>query len=88
MDKRQDRGQSLDGFPRTATQEAELNDMIVATFGRGAGAKCLDYLKSITNAAGGVNATDAELRHYNGQRHLVAIIDARLNAGIKKRREK
>ena len=64
-----------------------MNDLAVATFGRGAGSKFLDYLKLVTNAASGPEATDAQLRHFNGQRHLISIIDARMNAGKKQRRD-
>ena len=78
---------SVDGWSRTHTQEASLNDLAVATFGRGAGKEFLNYLKVITNAASGPEASDAALRHYAGQRHLIAIIDARIEAGRKQRRE-
>lgn len=90
MEKEQDKARqrrSVDGWPRSAQQEQELNEWAVATFGRGAGARFLEYLKQITTAASGPEATDAELRHYAGQRHLVHIIDERVRAGHNQRRK-
>jgi hypothetical protein len=40
----------------------------------------LQYLKSITiEAVSGANISDAELRHLEGQRYLVALIVKRIN---------
>lgn len=76
----------VDGFAWSAAREAELNDMAVTVFGRGPGKLFLAYLKQITSSAHGPHATDAELRHAAGQRHLVAIIDQRVQLGSKARK--
>lgn len=76
---------SVDGFSRTNAQEAHLNELAVATFGRGKGREFLDYLKNITGAAFDEHATEGQLRHANGQRALVSMIDARIARGNKQR---
>ena len=46
------------------------------------GQRLLDYLFAITrNRSLGPDATDAELRHLEGQRHLVAHIHQLINKG-------
>lgn len=71
-----------DGLIRTPEAEKKLNEMAVAVFGTKAGGAFLDYLKSITlNAVMPPDATDAQLRHREGMRDLVRIIQNRLQAG-------
>lgn len=76
---------SVDGFSRTNAQEAHLNELAVATFGRGKGREFLDYLKSITGAAFDEDVTEGRLRHANGQRALVSMIDTRIARGNNQR---
>ena len=46
----------------------------------GNGTEVLKYLKSVTiEAVSGPNISDAELRHLEGQRYLVALIVKRIN---------
>ncbi len=72
----------LDGFPRTAGEEEEI-DRAFAALNRSRGAKaCLAYLRGITiNKVHGPLATDAELRHREGMRHVVSIIEQRIKRG-------
>lgn len=84
---RQASAPSLDGFRRAPELEAEINDLAVSTFGRGAGARFFDYMKMITGAALPPEATDGELRHYNGQRAFVAMIEKRVKLGSEARRK-
>ncbi len=50
-----------------------------------AGKRIMDYLRSITlNQVGGPEITNDKLRHLEGQRFLVGLIDARINAGRNK----
>lgn len=75
-----------DGLSYTDKQNAELDDLIVAAFARGAGKQALDYLRSFTTRmVMGPNSTDAELRHREGARWIVGVIEERLAAGLRAR---
>ena len=88
MDKKQpQRAVGPDGFTWSPKKNAELDDLAVAAFARGAGKEFLRYLRSITiEAVGGPEITDAQLRHREGARYLVGIIEARLKAGMERRK--
>ena len=70
---------ALDGFLR---QEEEDNNISLTTaqlFSTPSGKEVLRYLRSITiEAVSGANVTDAELRHLEGQRYLVGLIERRI----------
>ena len=73
-----------DGFLRPAREEIDLNQAFAALFGEhpDAAARVLAYLRSITLLhVLGPKSTDNELRHMEGQRHIVAIIERRLKLG-------
>ena len=72
----------LDGIVRPVAEEKRLNDAFAACFRDVAGERALAYLRSITlfNVTGG-KATDAELRHLEGQRFLMALIEQRIQHG-------
>jgi glutathione synthase/RimK-type ligase-like ATP-grasp enzyme len=71
-----------DGVTRSAEREFELNDLAAATFKTKAGQKFLNYLKNVTiNAVTGPHTTDTELRHLEGQRFIVAVIQRRIENG-------
>jgi len=73
-----------DGVERTAAAEKQLNITIHAAFNTGAGREALAYLRSITiEFVCGPNVTDAELRHREGMRSLVGIIETRMRQGGK-----
>ena len=73
----------IDGFARTPEQEDHINRLAASVLGTTAGRELVNYMKSITiNRIMGGNATDGELRHMEGQRFIVAILEARLRAGI------
>jgi hypothetical protein len=71
-----------DGVTRRPEDEQKINELAVATF-KGKGAQeFLRYLRSITiEAVGGPQITDAELRHREGMRYLVGIIEQRIDKG-------
>ena len=77
----------IDGFARSQSDERELDELFVAAFGRGKGAEALAYLKQITTAVNGPEASDAVLRHQAGQRHLVYVIEARVARGSARRKK-
>lgn len=86
-----DRPQRLlgpDGLQYTPKQNETLDELALAAFGRGAGKQFLAYLRSITiEMVGGPEITDAQLRHREGARYLVGIIEARVKAGEERRRK-
>jgi hypothetical protein len=71
-----------DGVTRRPEDEQKINELAAATF-KGKGAQeFLRYLRSITiEAVGGPQITDAELRHREGMRYLVGIIEQRIDKG-------
>jgi methionine synthase II (cobalamin-independent) len=73
-----------DGFERTVDLENRLNSIACGLFSTAAGKEFLDYLKSITvNYVLGPGGTDAHLRHLEGQRYIVSIINRRIEIGRK-----
>lgn len=72
----------LDGVVRPVAEEKRLNDAFAACFREIHGQRALDYLRSLTlfNVTG-PKATDAELRHLEGQRFLMALIEQRIQHG-------
>lgn len=73
-----------DGIAREPREEGKLNDLMLAVFGSASGQEALTYLRSITiEMVGGPEITDAQLRHREGMRYLVGIIEARMRKGKK-----
>jgi hypothetical protein len=71
-----------DGISRKPKEEEELNQIMAATFRGRAGRKAIEYLRSITiEYVAGPNISDTELRHREGMRYLVGIIETRINKG-------
>jgi hypothetical protein len=69
-----------DGLPRPREQEEQIADLCLAVFHDGAGARLLAHLRNTTlNRVLGPGATDAELRHHEGKRELVATIMQRMD---------
>jgi hypothetical protein len=66
-----------------------IDDTLLSAFSQGAGAKALTWLTNITlNRALPPTASDALLRHHEGQRALVAEIHERMkNARIRRERQ-
>lgn len=73
-----------DGVTRSLKENQELNEIIAGVFKSRAGKKVLEYLRSITiEYVGGPQITDSELRHREGMRYLVGIIEERIRMGQK-----
>ncbi len=69
----------VDGYPRPKEQDEQISKIIESVFKTPNGLEMLQYLKSITiEAISGANISDAELRHLEGQRYLVALIVKRI----------
>ncbi len=72
----------LDNYTRPAEQETELNSLFLNVFNTKNGQKLMNYLKSITiEAVAGSEVSDATLRHLEGQRYMVGLIQRRINKG-------
>jgi hypothetical protein len=74
----------LDGFARGDEEDKRVSLDIAALFASPTGDSVLKYLRSITiEAVNGPNVTDAELRHMEGQRYLVGLLERRIKHGQK-----
>jgi hypothetical protein len=76
----------IDGFNRTKENDEMISDAVGACFSTPIGIEVLKYLKSITiEMVAGPDITDAKLRHLEGQRYIVGIIERRIvhNHGVK-----
>ena len=72
----------LDGMERTPDQEEALNAVSRALFTSDAGKTFLNYLRSITiETVAGPEVSDHQLRHIEGQRYIVGLIQRRSNKG-------
>jgi len=70
---------SVDGFERSKEDDKLISQHIDACFSTPAGKETLKYLRSITiEMVHGGGVSDAELRHMEGQRYLVALIERRI----------
>tara|TARA_R100000458_G_C8256343_1_gene232436 strand:- start:888 stop:1130 length:243 start_codon:yes stop_codon:yes gene_type:complete len=70
----------VDGYPRSKEEDERISKNLLGLFNTPNGTEVLKYLKSVTiEAVSGPNISDAELRHIEGQRYLVALIVKRIN---------
>lgn len=80
---------SIDGFQRNRINDHRISIDIATLFNTDLGQSVFKYLKSITiDAVNGPNVTDAELRHLEGQRYLVGLIDRRIQHAHKVKNER
>jgi hypothetical protein len=71
-----------DGLARTREQEDQLNQLFASVFRTAAAREVLSYLRAVTiEMVAGPEITDAQLRHREGSRYLVGIIEARIAKG-------
>ena len=69
----------IDNFHRSKENDEKISKDIRAAFRTPNGQQVLKYLRSITiEAVTGPAASDAELRHLEGQRYLVGLIERRV----------
>tara|TARA_R100001440_G_scaffold50216_2_gene70182 strand:+ start:1729 stop:1998 length:270 start_codon:yes stop_codon:yes gene_type:complete len=75
---------SLDGYPRDKTDDQNISLNFVSLFSSPAGAEVLKYLRSVTiEAVHGSAVTNDTLRHAEGQRYIVGLIERRIQHGHK-----
>ena len=69
----------VDGFPRDKNADELISKNVKSLFLTENGQEVLRYLRSITiEAVAGGGISDAELRHLEGQRYLMALIERRI----------
>jgi hypothetical protein len=74
----------IDGIQRPQQKDQEISKNIALLFGSDTGQAVLKYLRSITiEMVHGPNVSTEELRHMEGQRYLVGLLEARINHAIK-----
>jgi len=72
----------LDNYTRSPAEEEKLNMVFVETFNTASGKEVLKSLRAITlEAVAGGEISDEALRHLEGQRYLVGLIQRRINKG-------
>lgn len=70
----------IDGIQRGADKDTQISQNIAQIFSTPTGAEVLRYLRSITiEMVHGPNVTTEELRHMEGQRYLVGLIERRIS---------
>lgn len=69
----------LDGIQRNAEADIVISQNIAQIFSSPTGKEVLKYLRSITiEMVNGPNVTTEELRHVEGQRYIVGLIEQRI----------
>jgi len=70
----------VDGIQRPQNRDIEISQNIATVFSNPTGKEVLSYLRSITiEMVHGPNVTSEELRHHEGQRYLVGLIEQRIS---------
>ena len=69
----------LDGIQRDSETDVNISKNIAQIFGTPTGAEVLRYLRSITiEMVHGPNVSTEELRHVEGQRYIVGLLEQRI----------
>jgi|TARA_R110000772_G_scaffold248556_1_gene362640 hypothetical protein len=70
----------IDGYQRTSEKDVEISKNIAEVFKTPTGKEVLRYLRSITiEMVHGPNVTTEELRHVEGQRYIVGLMEQRIS---------
>ena len=74
----------LDGIPRLKSEEDRISLNISSVFSEPTGKEILKYLRSVTiKRVSGPNISTDELRHLEGQRYLVGLIERHIQKSHK-----
>jgi len=69
----------IDGFQRKAELDTQISQNFAQIFSSPTGKEVLRYLRSVTiEMVHGPNVTTEELRHIEGQRYIVGLIEQRI----------
>tara|TARA_R110002153_G_scaffold6284_1_gene28801 strand:- start:1296 stop:1556 length:261 start_codon:yes stop_codon:yes gene_type:complete len=70
----------MDGYQRKSETDVQISQNIAQVFESPTGKEVLRYLRSITiEMVHGPNVTTEELRHIEGQRYVVGLIEQRIS---------
>lgn len=70
----------VDGHQRTKEADNKISLNVASLFSTDLGKDVLKYLRSITiESVHGAAVSDAELRHMEGQRYIVGLLETRIN---------
>lgn len=70
----------IDGIQRNSEADLNISKNIAQIFSTPTGAEVLRYLRSITiEMVNGPNVSTEELRHVEGQRYIVGLLEQRIN---------
>ena len=69
----------VDGYQRGSEADVEISQNVAQIFNSPTGKEVLRYLRSVTiEMVNGPNVTTEELRHIEGQRYIVGLIEQRI----------
>ena len=69
----------IDGIQRKSERDVEISQNVAQIFSTPTGQEVLRYLRSVTvEMVNGPNVSTEELRHIEGQRYLVGLIEQRI----------
>ena len=72
----------IDGIQRTKELDRQISMMVAEIFSAPTGKEVLKYFRSMTiEMVNGPNVSTEELRHLEGQRYFVALIEQRIAHG-------
>jgi len=72
----------VDGYQRSSSLDSQISKNLSVVFESPTGKEVLRYLRSITiEMVNGPNVTTEELRHLEGQRYIVGLIERRIEHG-------
>ena len=70
----------IDGIQRASDKDVYISKNVAQVFSSPTGLEVLKYLRSITiEMVNGPNVTTEELRHLEGQRYIVGLIEQRIS---------
>jgi hypothetical protein len=82
MDRQRKVNIGIDGVSRSPERDSEISQNIALIFSSETGKSVLKYLRSITiEMVHGANVSTEELRHVEGQRYIVGLIEQRIAHG-------
>ena len=69
----------IDGIQRNKERDLEISQDVASVFSGPTGVQVLKYLRSITiEMVHGPNVASEELRHHEGQRYIVGLLEQRI----------
>lgn len=78
----------IDGIQRSAESDLQISKNVAEVFSTPTGQEVIRYLRSITiEMVNGPNVTTEELRHLEGQRYLVGLLEQRISHAHRKKQQ-